>query len=84
MAHKRGYGMGRKRVIIGQSEWGIHDADVADVVAKIKAAMENGTVAELSLIDSADRQVTVYLNGQVALTVVVDLDLGPKPTEISG
>jgi hypothetical protein len=76
--------MGRKRVIIGQTEYGIHDSDVADVTAKIKAAMENGTVAELSLLDGADRQVTVYLNGKVALSVVVDLDLGPKPTEISG
>ncbi|WP_117212327.1 hypothetical protein [Allorhizocola rhizosphaerae] len=76
--------MGRKRVIIAQTEWGIDDANVADVVAKIKSAMENGTVAELALLDGADRQVTVYLNGKVALSVVVDLDLGPKPTEISG
>jgi hypothetical protein len=76
--------MGRKRVIIGQSEWGIDDADVTEVAAKIKAAMENGTVAELSLVDGANRRVTVYLNGKVALSVVLDLDLGPKPTEISG
>lgn len=76
--------MGRKRVIIGQSEWGIDDSDVADVTAKIKAAMENGTVAELALTDGVNRQVTVYLNGKVALSVVVDLDLGAKPTEISG
>jgi hypothetical protein len=75
--------MGRKRVIIGQSEWGIHDTDVADVTAKIKAAMENGTVAELSLIDGANRRVTVYINGSVTPFVTVDLDLGPKPTETS-
>lgn len=76
--------MGRKRVIIGQSEWGIHDTDVADVTEKIKAAMKNGTVAELPLIDGANRQVTVYLNGKVTPSVTVDLDLGPKPTEIAG
>lgn len=76
--------MGRKRVIIGQSEWGIADADVADVTAKINDAMENGKVAELALMDSANRQVTVYLNGNVALSVAVDLDLGSKPTEVSG
>ena len=76
--------MGRKRVIIGQHEWGIHDSDVADVTAKIKEAMENRSVVELALLDGADRQVTVYLNGTVALSVVVDLDLGPKPTEVSG
>ncbi len=76
--------MGRKRVIIGSSEWGIDDATAADVTAKIKAAMENGTVVELSLLDSADRQVTVYLNGRATSSVVVDLDVGSKPTEISG
>lgn len=75
---------GRKRVIIGQSEWGIANADVNDVTAQIKAAMENGSVVELSLLDSADRQVKVYLNGKVAPVVTVDLGLGPKPTEISG
>jgi hypothetical protein len=75
--------MGRKRVIIGQSEWGIHDSDVADVTAKIKAAMENGAVVELPLVDGANRQVKVYLNGKAVASVVVDLDLGPKPTETS-
>jgi hypothetical protein len=76
--------MGRKRVIIGQSEWGIDDENVNDVVAKIKAAMEEGTVVELALVDGANRRVTVYLNGKLALSVVVDLDLGPRPTEIPG
>lgn len=76
--------MGRKRVIIGQSEWGIDNADVENVTAKIKAAMENGTVVELALLDSANRQVTVYLNGARTPSVTVDLDLGPKPTEIAG
>jgi hypothetical protein len=75
--------MGRKRVIIGQSEWGIHDTDVDDVATRIKAAMENGTVAVLPLIDSANRRVTVYINGSVTSSVTVDLDLGPKPTETS-
>ncbi len=76
--------MGRKRVIIGQSEWGIDDKKVTDVVAQIKAAMQNGTVAELALTDGAGRPVTVYLNGKAAQAVAVDLDTGPKPTEISG
>ncbi len=76
--------MGRKRVIIGQSEWGVDDADVANVTAKIKEALKNATVVELALTDSANRQVTVYLNGKVTPTVTVDLDLGAKPTEISG
>ncbi|GHJ48941.1 hypothetical protein Cs7R123_62830 [Catellatospora sp. TT07R-123] len=76
--------MGRKRVIIGATEWGISDEDVVDVVAKIKAALQNGTVAELQLVDGANRRVTVYLNGRAAASVVLDLDLGPRPTEIPG
>ncbi|GAA1738378.1 hypothetical protein [Luedemannella helvata] len=75
----------RKRVIVGQSEWAIHDADVEEVLGKIRSALENGSVAELTLLDSAGRQVTVYLNGKVLATVVVDLNTGPKPpSEISG
>jgi hypothetical protein len=76
--------MGRKRVIIGQSEFGIHDSDVDSVTTSIRQAMEEGKVVALPLLDGANRQVTVYLNGQVALSVVVDVDLGPKPTEIPG
>jgi hypothetical protein len=76
--------MGRKRVIIGQSEWGIHDSDVDIVTDSIQQAMLQGKTVALPLIDGSNRQVTVYLNGAVALSVVVDLDLGPKPTEIPG
>lgn len=76
---------GRKKVIIGQSEWGIDDRNADEVAKQIKIAMENRTVAALPLLDSANRQVTVYFNASIAPAVVVDLDLGPpKPTEISG
>ena len=76
--------MSRKRVIIGQSEWAIDDKDVESVAGKINAAMQNGTVAELVLLDGAGRPVTVYLNGKAAVSVVVDLDTDPRPSEISG
>lgn len=75
--------MSRKRVIIGQSEWAVDERDVQTVVEQIKAALENGTVAELALLDGAGRPVTVYLNGRTAVTVVVDLDRDPRPSEIS-
>jgi hypothetical protein len=76
--------MSGKRVIIGGDEWGLRD-DMADEVAvQIKAAMENGTVVGLDLLDSAERAVTVYFNGRAAVTAVVDLDTSPRPTEISG
>ena len=76
--------MSGKRVIIGGEEWGISDKIADEVAAQIKAAMENGTVVTLQLLDKADRQVTVYFNGRTAVTAVVDLDTTPKPTEISG
>jgi hypothetical protein len=76
--------MGRKRVIVGQSEWGIDDKNVADVVAKVRTAMTSGTTVELVLLDGANRSVTVYLNGKLLPSVVVDLDMGPEPTEIPG
>jgi hypothetical protein len=77
--------MGRKRVIIGQSEYGIDEAQVEEVTTQIKEAMETGTVAALPLLDGANRRVTVYLNGRITPSVVVDLEIeGPKPTEISG
>lgn len=76
--------MDGKRVIIGQSEWGIDDANFDDVTTRITEAMEKGTVVELPLLDSADRPVKVYLNGTVTSFVAVDPDTEPKPTEISG
>lgn len=76
--------MSRKRIIVGQSEWAIADEHVVSVVDQIKAAMTDGTVAQLELLDGAGREVTVYLNGRAAESVVVDLDRGPRPSEISG
>ncbi|GAA1629595.1 hypothetical protein ACFQY4_44260 [Catellatospora bangladeshensis] len=76
--------MSRKRVIIGQAEFGIPENQVREVAAQVKSAMENGETATLQLLDGAGREVTVYLNGKAAALVVVDLDPGPRPSEISG
>jgi len=73
-----------KRVVVGQSEWGLADDKAADVTAAIKAAMENKTVAVLPLLSSAGKEVTVYLNGSIVPTVAIDLDSDPKPSEIFG
>jgi len=75
--------MSRKRVIVGQSEWAIDEQDVESVVDQIKSALDKGAVAELPLLDGAGRAVTVYLNGKVVESVVVDLDRGPRPSEIA-
>ncbi|MFY1634758.1 hypothetical protein ACN27F_16020 [Solwaraspora sp. WMMB335] len=75
--------MSRKRVIIGQSEWAIAEADVDSVVSLVKSALAEGTVAELPLQDGAGRAVTVFVNGKASTTVVLDLDRDPRPSEIS-
>ena len=75
--------MSAKRILVGQSEWTFPEGDVTKTLELIKSAMENRNVAELELVDSSGRSVSVYLNGAVVPTVVVDLDDGPRPSEIS-
>lgn len=75
--------MSRMTVTVGGSTWGIDSKDVDAVVEQIQAAMQNGTVAVLPLLDDDHRPVTVYLNGRVAETVAVDLDEESRPSEIS-
>jgi hypothetical protein len=74
--------MSGKRVTVGGTEYGIDNTAVDTVVDQVKSAMENGAVATLPLLDGAGRPVTVYLNGKVTATVVVDLDGDPRPSEI--
>lgn len=73
-----------KRIIIGQSEWALPDGDSADLLAQIESAIRDGSVLRLSVEDSAGRAITVFVNGRTVETVVVDLDAGPRPSEISG
>ena len=72
-----------KKLIIGQQEWQIADADAEAVVRQVRDAMTNRTVVELPLADSTGRAVTVFLNGAAAASVVLDLDEGPRPSEMS-
>jgi hypothetical protein len=75
--------MSSNRIVVGQSEWTFPEGDVAKTLELIKSAMENGSVAELELVDASGRTVSVYLNGAVVPTVVVDLGDGARPSEIS-
>jgi hypothetical protein len=72
--------VGGKRIIVGSFEWGIEDEEFESVVNRTKCALENGTVAELPLLDSAGRRVTVFLNGRVAETVVIDWNVDGRPS----
>jgi len=46
--------------------------------------MSDGSVAELELLDTEKRLVTVYVNCKVTESIVVDTDGGPRPSEWSG
>jgi hypothetical protein len=72
-----------KKLIIGQQEWQIADADAEAVARQVRDAMLNRTSVELPLADSAGRAVTVFLNGAAAESVILDLDEGPRPSEMS-
>lgn len=72
-----------KKLIIGQAEWFIADADAAAVSRLVQDAMTNRTSVQLELYDAAGRAVTVFLNGAAAACVVLDLDRDPRPSEMS-
>jgi hypothetical protein len=74
--------MSGKRITIEGIEYGLENAQVDTVLDLIKNALENGSVAALPLLDGTKRPVTVYVNGRVVATVVVDLDGDSRPSEI--
>ncbi|GAA4256194.1 hypothetical protein [Dactylosporangium darangshiense] len=72
-----------KKLIVGQSEWTISDEEAPGVAKLVREAMQSRTLVELPLLDGAGRAVTVFLNGAVAPTVVLDLDGVPRPSEMA-
>jgi hypothetical protein len=72
-----------KKLIIGTQEWGIADTDAEGTVRLIRDAMINGTSVELALYDPAGDAVTVFLNGAVTSSVALDLNSGPRPSQMS-
>jgi hypothetical protein len=74
--------MSGKRVTIGGVEYGLANDQVDTVLDQVRNAMGTGSVEALSLLSSANRPVTVYVNGKVVATVEVDLDGDSRPSEI--
>ncbi|MCU7728867.1 hypothetical protein ODJ79_34580 [Actinoplanes sp. KI2] len=72
-----------KKIIIGQSEWTIRDAEAEAVVGKVRDAMARGAMVELQLADAQGRAVSVFVNGAAVPSLVLDLDEGPRPSEMS-
>ncbi|HZN73137.1 MAG TPA: hypothetical protein VFC00_15825 [Micromonosporaceae bacterium] len=79
--------MSRKHVHLGGLTFGIpSDGQVKEqeLVQQVRDAMETGTTVDLLLLDDSDKPVRVLFNGRTLNTVIFDLDLGPKPSEIAG
>ena len=72
-----------KKIIIGQSEWTIKDADAEAVVGKLRDALTQRVTVELPLADADGRAVSVFVNGATVPSLVLDLDEGPRPSEMS-
>lgn len=72
-----------KRVIVGQSSWAVNDRDLDNVLGQIRDAMEGESVAQLALLDTDGRPVTVYVNGRTVETVAIALNGDARPGEIS-
>ena len=75
--------MSNRRVVVGQSEWRLPDGEITGILEAIESGMQNNSVVQLALLDTAGRPVTVYLNCRVTQTVVIDLQGGARPGEIS-
>jgi len=71
------------RITVGQSEWTLAEGDPAALLSDIEAALDKGTVLRMNLNDATGKPVDVFINGRVAETVSVDLNAGPRPSEIS-
>lgn len=72
-----------KKLIIGAQAWGIADRDAEGVARLVRQAMTEGTTVELPLADAAGNAVTVFLNGAATSSVVLDLNEGPRPSQMS-
>ncbi|MGX7826048.1 hypothetical protein ACTG9Q_13235 [Actinokineospora sp. 24-640] len=74
--------MSTKRLIIGSQSWDIPEAGADDLLKDLTAALTGGPV-RFSLIDSQGRPVTVFCNGTLTVTAVVDNGGDPKPVDIA-
>jgi VCBS repeat-containing protein len=76
---------GDKILRVGRFEYTIDEdgKDIAAIVAGIQQALTNKTVVPVAVLDEKRNRMTLYLNGAQADAVVIDLDEGPKPGELS-
>ena len=75
--------MSDKRIIIGQSEFGFADEQQDSIIGQIKQAVADGASVVLGLLNPDGKPVEVILSGRSVEIVVIDLNSGPRPSEIS-
>lgn len=74
-----------KQIIVGGSVWTLPvEPDAADVFKAIEAALENGTIVRVAVLDAHRRRVDLLINGSRVDTVVLDACVDPRPSETSG
>jgi hypothetical protein len=72
-----------KKIQVDGMVFGIADDKAQDVADAVKRALTEEKVEAVEVLDAQERRVTLYINGRVAAAVMIDLDAGPKPHEIS-
>jgi hypothetical protein len=72
-----------KKIQVDGMVFGIADDNAKDVVEAVRRALKEGTAEALDVLDAEDRQVTLVLNGRAAAAVMIDLDAGPRPHQIT-
>ncbi|MCG8915226.1 hypothetical protein L6E12_05405 [Actinokineospora sp. PR83] len=73
-----------KRIKLGDQVWKVSGTEADSVEAAVEAAMTEGRVIKLTLLNGDDTPATVIFNGKAALLAVIDDGAVPRPTEISG
>lgn len=76
--------MSTKRITVGEAAWTLPDNHPDSLLEDIESALAEGGVLRIGVLDDSGNRVSLFLNGRVAETVVVDLCIGPRPQEISG
>jgi hypothetical protein len=76
--------MSTKRITVGQAAWTLPDDHPDSLLDDIESTLAEGGALRLAVLDDSGNRVSLFLNGRVAETVVVDLCVGPRPQEISG
>jgi hypothetical protein len=76
--------MSTKRIIVDEAAWTLPDDHPDSLLDDIASAFAAGSALRVDVLDDEGRRVSLLLNGRVVRTVVVDLGVAGRPTEISG